>query len=366
MAQERVMARQPTEHSFRIAWTADFFGPDGSPRYPDLGQAVFDGQAHVKCRAFAKHLQEITAEQVGDAQGVIVLTPAVTAASVWRSADLLAIGRFGVGFDAVDVRACTEADICVLIARGAVDRSVAEATLAWMLALTHHVRAKDALARTGRWEERSRYMGSELRERTLGVIGLGGIGQALVRLVAGLGMRPPLAFDPYADPSLAQAVGATLVELDELLRKADFVSIHCPLTETTRGLIGARELALMKPTAWLLNTARGGIVDEDALHAALARHRIAGAAVDVFAAEPVTSPPRLAELDNVLLAPHCIAWTGEMFRDIGRTVCRAMLDLSLGRRPGGIVNHEVFDRPSFQVKWRRLQCEPASAATEQA
>jgi phosphoglycerate dehydrogenase-like enzyme len=352
---------QPTGHRFRVAWTADFFGPDGSPRYRDLGRGVFDGHGHVDCRTLAQQTREITSEQVGDAQAVIVLTPAVTAATVRHAANLLAIGRFGVGFDAVDVPACTAADVCVVTARGAVDRSVAEAALAWMLALTHHVRAKDALVRTGRWEERSRYMGSELRDRTLGVIGLGGIGRALVRLASGFGMRPPMAFDPYADPSLAQSLGVTLVGLEELLRTADFVSVHCPLNESTRGLIGARQLALMKPTAWLVNTARGGIVDEDALYEALAQRRIAGAGVDVFAAEPVTSPPRLAELDNVLLAPHCIAWTDEMFRDIGATVCLAMLDLSLGRRPGGVVNLEVFDRPGFRAKWQRLRCDGESA-----
>jgi phosphoglycerate dehydrogenase-like enzyme len=349
------MAQPPTRQArFRIAWTGDFFGPDGVPRYRDLGLSVFDGQAHIECRPFADFRREITPEQVGDAQGVIVLTPAVTAGSVASAGNLLAFARFGVGFDAVDVTACTAADVAVIIARGAVDRSVAEATLAWMLALTHHVRLKDALVRGGRWEERSRYMGSELRDRTLGVIGLGGIAQALVKLVACFGMRPPLAFDPYADPQKAQALGVHLVALDELLRQADFVSIHCPLNEETQGLIGARELGLMKPTAWLLNTARGGIVDEDALFEVLRDRRIAGAALDVFAAEPATPLPRLAKLDNVLLAPHCIAWTDEMFRDIGRTVCRALLDLSLGRRPGGVVNPEVFDQPSFQAKWCRL------------
>ncbi len=342
--------------TFRIAWTADFFDPDGKPRYADLGQSVFDGHAHIECHPFAEHRAEITPEQIGDAQGVIVLTPAVTAASVAPSDNLLAFGRFGVGFDAVDVPACTAADVAVMITTGAVDRSVAEATLTWMLALTHHVRAKDALVRTGRWEERSRWMGSELRDRTLGVVGFGGIARSLVSLLSGFGMKPPLAYDPYADPQAAQALGVRLVGLDELLSNADFVSIHCPLNESTRRLIGGRELALMKPGAWLINTARGGIVDEDALYEVLAARRIAGAAIDVFAQEPVVEPHRFGALDNVLLAPHSIAWTNELFRDIGRAACRGMLDLSLGRRPRGVVNPEVFDRPGFQAKWRRLRC----------
>ncbi len=342
---------------FRVALTGDFFGPDGRPRYRDLGLDVFDGQPHVEWRAFAEHRPAVAPEQVGDAQAMLVLTPAVTAESVSRADGLLAVARFGVGYDAVDVPACTAADVAVVIAAGAVDRSVAEATLTWMLALTHHVRTKDCLVREGRWEDRSAYMGCELRDRTLGVVGFGGIARALVALLAGFGMRPPLAFDPFVAPEEAARLGARLVGLDELLAESDFVSVHCPLTPQTRGLIGARELARMKPTAWLINTARGGIVDEDTLFDVLQARQIAGAALDVFAEEPVVRPHRFGALDNVLLAPHCVAWTDELFRDIGRAACGALLELSLGRRPRGVVNPEVFDRPGFREKWQRLKCE---------
>ena len=204
---------------------------------------------------------------------MIVLTPAVTADSVSRSENLLAIGRFGVGYDAVNVDACTQADVVVFITAGAVDRSVAEATVGWMIALAHHVLIKDRLVRGGRWDARSGYMGSELRDRTLGVIGLGGIARATIDLLRGFGMRPPLAFDPLVNAATAERLGVRLVALDDLLREADFVSIHCPLNDHTRGLIGARELALMKPEAYLINTARGSIVDEDALYDALKDHR---------------------------------------------------------------------------------------------
>src|SRR5262249_10301103 len=159
--------------------------------------------------------------------------------------------------------------------------------------------------------------------------------------------------DPYVTPAAAECV--RLVSLDELLGTADFVSIHCPLTEQTRNLIGARELALMKPDAYLINTARGGIVAEDALYEALRQRRIAGAAIDCFAQEPAVRPHPLGELDNVLLAPHSIAWTDELFRDIGRAVCQGMVDLSLGKRPRGVVNPQVFERRGFQEKWARLR-----------
>ncbi len=341
---------------FRVALTGDFFGPDGRPCYRDLGLSVFEEHRGIAWRPFADHRPEIGPDQVGDANALIVLTPRVTAKLVSASAELLAIARFGVGYDSVDVAACTAADVALLIAAGAVDRSVAEATLGWMLALTHQVRAKDRLLREGRWNERNGYMGCELRDRALGIIGLGGIGRELVRLTAGFGMRPVLAFDPFLPAASANAIGVRLVELDELLSTADFVSIHCPLNDQTRNLLGPRELGLMKPDAYLINTARGGIVDEDALYDVLKQRRIAGAALDCFAEEPVTSPHRFGEFDNVLLAPHCIAWTDELFRDIGRTVCQGLVALSQGQRPArGIVNPEVFDRRGFQEKWARLQ-----------
>ncbi len=344
-----------TRKRFRVALTGDFFAPDGSMKYRDIGLSVFEGHGHVEWVKFHEHKSAIEADQLAGAQGVIVLTPSVTAETVSQNRDLLAVGRFGVGYDRVDVEACSLADVVVFITAGAVDRSVAEATVGWMIALAHHLRTKDILARAGRWDERSRYMGRELRDRTFGAIGLGGIGRATIALLRGFGMKPPLAFDPHIDALTARAAGVRLVALDELLAESDFVSIHCPLTNETRRLIGGRELALMKADAYLINTARGGIIDEDELYAALQMHRIAGAALDCFAEEPITRPHRFRELDNVLLAPHCIAWTDELFRDNGRSVCQGMLDLSLGKVPHGVVNPRVFDRPGFREKWARFR-----------
>jgi phosphoglycerate dehydrogenase-like enzyme len=285
---------------------------------------------------------------------VVVLTPTVSANSVSQADDLLAIARYGVGYDTVDVQACTDADVVLCISAGAVDRPVAEATVGWMIALTHHFRAKDQLVRTGGWNERTNFNGCELRDRTLGIVGLGGIGRKVVELLQTFGMCQPIAFDPLIDAATADNLGVRLVDLDTLMATADFVSVHCPLNEATRDLIGADQIRLMKPEAYLLNTARGGIVNEDALYDALKDRQIAGAAIDCFVGEPVTEPHRFGDLDNVLLAPHSIAWTFELFRDIGRTVCRAMVDLSLGKEPRGIVNHEVLQRDSFQQKWERL------------
>lgn len=346
-------ARQEHAKPFRVAFTGDFHDSNGTVKYRDVGLDMLV-DTNLEVEFIARHLPELAANQLTGTNGVIVLSPRVTAASLAGNPDLLAIGRFGVGYDSVDLNACTDADVLLFIAAGAVDRPVAEATVAWMLALSHHLRTKDRLVRKAMWDERSNYMGTELRDRTLGVIGFGGIGKALVKLLAAFGMKPPLVGDPFAEPSEAARLGATLVPLDRLLFEADFVSIHCPLNERTRNLIGARELAMMKPTAYLLNTARGGIVNEAELDAALRGKKIAGAAIDCFEYEPQTSPPSFADLNNVLLAPHCIAWTDELFRDIGRAVCRGMLDLAEGRVPKGMVNREVLERPGFKAKWKRI------------
>jgi len=342
--------------TFQIALTADFYNEAGETPYKDIGLSTLAGQKGIVHFPFSELRPQIGADQIGDANAIIVLTPAVTRDTVSNAENLLAIGRFGVGYEKVDVAACTDADVLAFISAGAVDRSVAEATIGWMIALSHHTLVKDRLVRTGQWDVRSRYMGSELRDRTFGAVGLGGIARETIRLLSVFGMQPPIAFDPFIEPSAAAAMGVQLVSLDELLERADFVSLHCPLTDETRGMIGAGQIDMMKPTAFLLNTARGGLVDEVALYDALKSKRIAGAAIDSFENEPITSPHHLGELENVILAPHSIAWTDELFRDIGRTVCQGMVDLAHGRKPAkGVLNPEVLGSGGFIEKWRRLR-----------
>lgn len=341
--------------TFLVVQTADFFGPDGRPKYRDMGLDVLKAHPHIEYKRLEEDLPELCTDQIKSANGVIVGSAKVTANSLSVSDQLLAIGRYGVGYEAVDVEACTRANVVVFITRGAVDRSMAEATIAWIFALAYRVRTKDQLMRSGRWSDRSQFMGSQLCGRTLGLVGLGGIAREVVRLLKGFGIGTLLAYDPFVDLQAAERLGVRLVGLGELMTSADFVSIHCPLNDRTRNLIGANEIALMKPDAYLINTARGGIVDEDALWQALVNNRIAGAALDCFRDEPVTKPNRFAEIDNVLLAPHSIGWTNELYRDIGRAVCQGMVDLSLGVMPKGVVNPEVFNRPAFTEKWARLR-----------
>ena len=317
---------------FRVALTADFRGPDGTPRYRDVGLSLFDGVTGITVNHFAEHSAEIQPDQLSGVNGVIVLTPKVTARSLTAANDLLAIGRFGVGYDSVDVAACTVADVVLMITTGAVDRPVAEATVGWMLALTHHFRMKDRLVREARWNDRSQYMGCELRERTLGVIGFGGIGRSLVKLLSGFGMNTPLVFDPFTTDEAVSAFGAKRVSLDELLAKSDFVSLNCALTPQNRGLIGEAQFELMKPTAFLINTARGPIVDEAALVEALQHCRISGAGLDVFEHEPAVHPG-LLECDNAVLVPHLGSATVETRSAMARLAAHNAVNVLAGVQP---------------------------------
>jgi phosphoglycerate dehydrogenase-like enzyme len=341
-----------TRH-FEVAFTADFLS-DGKLVFKDIGLESLAKDQAIQYR-FLEPEATLSPHQLHNLDALICLGPKITAASLSRADHLIAVARFGVGYDSVDVNACTQADVALFIAAGAVNHSVAEAILGWMLALGHHLKQKDQLTREGRWNERSYWMGSEIRGKVVGLIGVGGIGGTLVDLLRPFGAAEIVAFDPYADAARAKQLMVRLVPLPELLCLSDYVVICCPLTEETRNLLGASELALMKPSAYLINAARGGIVNEDALVEALKFKRIAGAAIDVFASEPVTSQHPLCQLENVILAPHAIAWTDELFSEIGHMCCKQVVSLSNGDVPRGLVNKEVAERPGFREKLQRFQ-----------
>lgn len=340
---------------FRVALTAEMHDEAGTPKFKDMGIDVLANEPKVEYAPFAEYRPVIGADQLEGFNGVLVLTPAVNAASLEGAADLLSIARYGVGYDGVDVPACTAADVLLTVTKGCPDGPVAEATIGWMIALTHHFKAKDRLVREGKWDDRPDYMGCELRDRTFGTIGLGGISSEAIRRLEVFNMNPAIAYDPYANPAIAEKIGVELVELDELLRRSDFVSVHCPLTPETKDLIGERELGLLKPGSYVINAGRGGIVNEDALYNALESGLLGGAAMDCFEVEPGDGPSRFGKFENVMMAPHAIAWTDELFRDMGRSACQGMVDLANGKAPFGIINPEVLDSPGFQAKWDKVK-----------
>ncbi len=259
----------------------------------------------------------LSAEQliasIGEYTALVVRSETkVTAPIIAAGKRLRVIARAGVGVDNIDLEAATSAGVLVVNSPTGNIVAAAEHAIAMLLAMVRHIPAAHAALKEGRWE-RSRYLGVEIRHKTLGIVGLGKVGAEVARRAKGLEMRV-IATDPFASPDLARSVGVELLALDDLLAQADFLSVHASLTASTRGLIGARELGLMKPHARVINCARGGIIDEAALLAALKEERLAGAALDVFSSEPPGDDPVLAELlahPHVIVTPHLGASTEE-------------------------------------------------------
>ncbi|GAA2711218.1 hypothetical protein GCM10010315_12530 [Streptomyces luteosporeus] len=234
---------------------------------------------------------------------------------------LKVVARAGVGLDNVDVDAATRAGILVVNAPDANVVSAAEHTVGLLLALARHIPQAHAALTAGHWA-RSRFGGTELAGKTLGIAGLGRIGTLVARRMAAFDMRV-LAYDPYVTPASAAHAGALPVSFDELLAESDFLTVHLPRTPQTAGLFGPATLRRVKPGVRIVNAARGGIVDENALYRALTEGRVAGAALDVFAAEPCTDSPLFA-LDNVVVTPHLGASTAEAQERAGVGVATAV------------------------------------------
>ncbi len=346
---------------FRITFSADFLDEQGRLAFPDIGLSLLEGVPNLAYRILREYRVEYIPDQFKDCDVLISLKPKITAASLDGVERLCAIGRCGVGYDNVDLKSCTEHDIAVYITPPGVVRPVAEAIVLYILALSHNLVMKDRLVRRGKWIESTRYLGREPRDRVIGTIGLGNIASEVVRLLEPFGVRKFLAFDPYVSEQHAHKLGVTLVALDDLLAQSDYVLVNCPLTDETRGLIGDRELSLMKPEGVLINTARGPIVQQQPLIRALQEGRIRGAALDVFEREPVDPDSPLLAMDNVILSSHSIAWTEELFRDMGRIDCEGALAIRRGECPPYVVNREVLTRPGFLKKLQRYKAALATA-----
>jgi D-3-phosphoglycerate dehydrogenase len=272
--------------------------------------------------------------------GAIVSTDPFTARVIQAADRLRVISRTGVGYDAVDVPAATKRGVIVTTTPGVNRHAVADWALALILCCARKVPENLAEVRRGEW---TRHEGMDLAEKTLGVVGLGTIGKEVAKRAKAFGMRL-LAFDLVQDLPFAAGQGIAYVPLEDLLRQSDFVSIHCFLNAATRHLINAERLLLMKPTAFLINTARGGIVDTEALYRALHAKRIAGAGLDVFEGEPLRADSPLRTLENVYLSPHTAGSTADARRLSGAAAAENLIRALRGERPDGIVNPEVRAR----------------------
>ena len=330
---------------FRVGITADVLSSSGEPIFGREVLRMLDAEG-ITWEYMTQEPGGVTPAQAARYDAVCAMLTRVTPASLARAdRRLKLIARFGVGYDTIDVPACTAAGVLLTIAPDGVRRPVATSALTFVLMLAQKVLIKDRLTRTGRWGEKLDYIGTGLTGRTLGSIGLGNIGAELFRLARPLEMNG-IAHDPVADPAVAAELGVRLVNLETLFREADFLAVNCPLNEATRGLVSAHLLGMMKPSAYLINTARGPIVDEHALHDALASGRLAGAGLDVFEEEPTPASNPLLRLENVIVTPHGICFTDECMRRLAESAFRAALDVAAGRTPPYVVNSQALaNRP---------------------
>lgn len=280
--------------------------------------------------------KEELAEVIGDYDGLAVRSATKVTEKVIRAGKRLkVVGRAGIGVDNIDTRAATARGIIVMNTPYGNSITTAEHAISLMLALARHIPQADRSTKAGKWEK-SKFMGVELFGKTLGIIGCGNIGSIVADRAIGLKMRV-IAYDPFLSPERAVEIGVEKVEFDQLLQRADFITLHTPLTERTRNIINAEVLAKMKPTARIINCARGGLIDETALYEALKSGRIAGAALDVFEVEPARENP-LFELDNVICTPHLGASTTEAQEKVALQIAEQMSDYLLKGAISNAVN----------------------------
>jgi D-3-phosphoglycerate dehydrogenase len=327
---------------FRVGLTRDLLTPSGDPSFGAGPLALLSGEPGVQWEYLPEAVDEITPAIAARYDALYCNAPRVSRASVGGpDCRLRLVARHGVGYDSVDVPALTERGIVVTNTPIAIRRPVAVAALTMLFALAGRLFAKDRLTRAGQWHERTGHMGLGLTTRTLGLIGVGGIGRELLPLAAPFGWRL-LAADPYVDDAAVAALGATRMPLDAMLPECDFVVSVCILNDDTRHLMNRARFASMKREAFFVNLARGPVVDEAALIEALREGRIAGAGLDVFEQEPVDPANPLLSMDNVIVTPHALCWTDECFHAIATEGLGCVRAMARGERPASMVNPQAW------------------------
>ena len=302
-------------------------------------------------------LPDITAtpEAIEGFDAILALALRVTAESVRAVTRPAILARWGVGYDLIDTDALSAAAIPLCITPAGVRRPVAEAELTMIFALAKNLFALDRMARAGRWRQDMKGLALDINGSVLGSVGCGNIARELFRLARPLGFARLLACDPNVQPAAVAESGVELVSLETVLRESDFVTVNALLTAETTSLIGEAQLRLMKPTAFLINLARGPIVDHAALERALREGWIAGAGIDVFPQEPPPANDPLFSLENVIVTPHALAWTNGIMQGNGDEACKHILSVMHGRAPGDVVNREVLSDPRFLAKLERYR-----------
>lgn len=338
----------PLEQLFRVGLTADF-GTRGKGLLDAAVAEMLRPVPGIACELMPDTGGVATADVLDRYDAVVALDYRFPAACFEGVRRLALVARWGAGYDSVDTGAATNAGVFISITPDSVSRAVGEGIMALIFSLAKSLPALDRNCRAGTWWQdppRNINVGG----RVLGSVGAGNIATEMFRMARGLGFGRLLAYSRRAKMPEAQALSVELTDLDTVLRQSDFVTINCPLTEHTRGLIGARELRLMRPASYLINTARGAVVDEAALLEVLRARQIAGAGLDVFEEEPMGAGHPLADLDNVILTAHRIAKSDECSRDTSLSACRSVLAIYHGEVPRYIANDGVMEHP--RVKGR--------------
>lgn len=290
---------------------------------------------------------EELANTIHEYDGIVVRSRTKLTADIIKKADnMKIIARAGVGVDNIDLDAATEKGIMVVNSPESTSITVAEHTMGLLLTMARKLSIADKSVKEGKWEKK-KFMGVELRNKTLGVIGMGRIGSQVVNRCKAFEMDA-MAYDPYLPEEVAKQMGVELTDLDTVLKNADFITIHVPLTPETKHLISTEQFEIMKDTAFITNCARGGIIDEDALYDALLNNKIGGAALDVYEEEPPAEDSKLFELDNIVLTPHIAASTKEAQRDAAIIVADEIIDLFKGGTPQNVLNMPRIDNKTYK------------------
>ena len=338
----------------KVGFTRDYYDKDGNfildcPAYRSL-----EKMQGIESEVFAEMLPEVAPRQIENFDIVVTRTFSRWLDSSFVGNDrLLSLHRNGVGYDRVDVPALNRAGILLCITPAAVRRPVAVTIITFILALSTRLFLKHQLASEGKWSEAAKSHGSGLIGRTLGSLGVGNIGHEMFKLAKPFGMKH-IAYDPYLKQEDVGDVDVEMVDMDTVISQSDFLNISCPLNEKTRHLVGERELKMMKPTAFLINTARGPVIDEAVLIKALREKWIQGAALDVFDQEPTPPDNPLLKLDNVIVTAHAMAFTDEFLNTAWEVIGKQITQLMNGEQPDGVVNRDVWDQPKFQSKLKRF------------
>jgi D-3-phosphoglycerate dehydrogenase len=301
---------------------------------------------------YAATLESAHGYQIGASRGELQPRWFGNADLLAKAPNLLVISSNGAGYDTIDVDACTEAGVLAVNQAGGNAEGVAEHALALMLNLTKRIQETDRYMRRQAGIEKNSFMGRNLEQKTVGLIGIGHVGRRVAEMVKVVFKARVLACDPYLSAEEIAARGAEKTDLETLLRESDFVSVHCPRTKETFMLLGAAQFALMKPTAYFVNTARGGIHNEDELADAIEQKKIAGAGLDVWDPEPPEPTNRLLAFDNVIASPHTAGITRESRDNIAHIAGVQMLEILDGKRPPRLLNPEVW--PAYRARFERI------------